>query len=89
MGEHKRPPRHPQVAEDFAKEIALEIILGRYTLHTVHAVERLGEDVAYSVTFEQVWHPIKTALMSLLAADRGVISDIEVVGESVPIARPS
>ncbi len=86
MGEHKRPPRPAQVAEELAKEIALEIILGRYPPHLIRDVEKLGDNAVFSVTFEQVWHPIKTAL---LAADRGIIRDIEVVGEIMPIARPS
>lgn len=85
MGEHKKPRRLGLVAEDLAKEIALEIILGDDPKATVAEMARMP-DISYSVTFEQVWRPIKTAL---LAADRGIIHDIEVVGESVPInARP-
>lgn len=86
MGEHRRPPRPSQQAETLAKEIALEIILGITPVVTVSQMIAMPE-VAYSVTFDQVWRPIKTAL---LAADRGImVRDIEVVGESMPIARPS
>lgn len=85
MGEHRRERRPNLAAEDLAKEIALEAILGPDTTHTVRELSAMPE-VAYSVTFEQVWRPIKTAL---LAAQRGVL-DLPTVGESVPISeRPN
>lgn len=59
MGEHRKPA----TAEQRAKLIARNIILGLGSPHSVADLDRLPANAEFSVTFEQVWRPIKTALL--------------------------